>query len=187
MATVAITPEQDAVVAEIFIAAPPTRVFEAITDPQQAPRWWGQEGMYHITEWKGDVRPGGKWSSTGQGVDGTSFKVEGEYLEVDPPRRLVHTWIPSFAGHIKTVVRWELEPTDVHGLHPNGPRRAGTGTLVKLRHEGFAGAPKAALGHYEGWKRVLGWMQAFVEKGETVATRPPVSMPAPAADAKTGS
>ncbi len=33
MATVAITPDQDTVFGEIFIAAPPARVFEAITDP----------------------------------------------------------------------------------------------------------------------------------------------------------
>src|SRR5678816_4341717 len=51
MATVAITPDQDAVVAEIFVAAPPSRVFEAITDPKQVPQWWGQQGMYRITEW----------------------------------------------------------------------------------------------------------------------------------------
>ena len=29
----------------------------------------------------------------GTGADGTSFRVDGEYLEVDPPRLLVHTWI----------------------------------------------------------------------------------------------
>ena len=70
-------------VGEIFIAAPPERVFQAITDPKQAPLWWGQKGMYRITEWKGDVRPGGKWSSAGIGDDGTKFRVDGEYLEVD--------------------------------------------------------------------------------------------------------
>lgn len=171
MVTAAITPDQDAVVAEIFIAAPPARVFEAITDPHQAPCWWGQEGMYRITEWKGDVRPGGMWSSTGVGADGTSFRVEGEYLEVDPPRLLVHTWVASWSGALKTVVRWELEPTDVHGLHSNGPRKAGTGTRLRLRHEGFAAAPAAALSHAEGWKRVLGWLQGFVEKGETADSR----------------
>jgi len=171
MATATITPDQDVVVAEIFIAAPPARVFEAITDPNQTPKWWGQQGIYRITEWKADLRPGGKWSSVGVSNDGSSFLVEGEYLEVDPPRRLVHTWIASWSGSLKTVVRWELEPTDVHGLHPNGPRRAGTGTRVKIRHEGFAGAPAAAAGHAEGWKRVLGWLHGFVEEGETVGTR----------------
>ena len=38
MATATITPDQDAVVAEIFIAAPPARVFQAISDPNQLPR-----------------------------------------------------------------------------------------------------------------------------------------------------
>src|SRR6266853_1505879 len=148
MATVAITPDQDVVTAEIFIAAPPARVFEAITDPYQMPKWWGQQGMYKITEWKGDLRPGGKWSSVGVSVDGSAFRVDGEYLEVDPPRLLVHTWIASWSGPLKTVVRWELEP-------------AAGGTLIRLQHSGFAGAGEGAKAHYEGWQRVLGWMQAF--------------------------
>ncbi|HEV3207147.1 MAG TPA: SRPBCC domain-containing protein [Terriglobales bacterium] len=176
MATATVTPAQDAVYAEIFIAAPPERVFEALTDPQQMPQWWGQQGLYRITEWKGDVRPGGKWSSVGVGADGTSFRVDGEYLEVDPPRLLVHTWIPSYRRPLmKTVVRWELEPHSVHGLHHAGPRKMGTGTMVRLRHEGFAGAPQSAVDHAHGWERVLGWMQAFVENGDTADTREPVS------------
>jgi len=171
MATAAITPDQSTVVGEIFIAAPPARVFQAITDPTQMPLWWGQHGVYRLTECKADVRPGGKWSSVGMGADGKPFRVEGEYLEIDPPHLLVHTWISSWAAQLKTVVRWELEPQSVHGLHPNGPRKAGTGTLVKIRHEGFAGDAAAANGHSEGWKRVLGWLHSYAEKGETVDAR----------------
>ena len=177
MATVTVTPELDSVVGEIFIAAPPERVFQAITDPRQVPQWWGQQGLYRITEWKGDVRPGGKWSSVGVGDDGTSFRVDGEYLEVDPPRLLVHTWVASWTGAQKTTVRWELEPRDVHGLQPSGPRRMGNGTMVRIRHQGFAGDAKAAADHGQGWIRVLGWMQAYVERDETVDSRPPLSSP----------
>jgi uncharacterized protein YndB with AHSA1/START domain len=173
MATLSVTPDQETVVGEVFIAAPPARVFAAITDASQIPRWWGQYGVYQITEWKADVRPGGKWSSIGVGADGKPFRVGGEYLEIDPPRLVSHTWIPCWGGNLETVVRWELEPADVHGLHPSGPKRAGTGTLLKIRHTGFAGAPEAAKGHSEGWTRVLGWMQAFVENGETLETRSP--------------
>jgi len=176
MATTSITPEQDVVTAEIFIAAPPQRVFEALTDPKQAPQWWGQEGLYRITEYRGDVRVGGKWASVGVGADGKEFRVDGEYLEIDPPRRLVYTWIASFMGPQKTTVHWELEPRDVHGLQQSGPRKRGTGTMVKIRHEGFAGVPEAlVVGHSQGWVRVLGWIQAFVEEGKTVDTRPPAS------------
>jgi uncharacterized protein YndB with AHSA1/START domain len=171
MATVTIAPDQNTIFAEIFIAAPPARVFEAITDPNQMPQWWGQHGIHRITAWKADLRPGGKWSSVGAHADGTPFTIEGEYLEIDPPRLLVHTWIPSWTGPLQTVVRWELEPHAVHGLHPSGPRKAGTGTLLKVRQEGFASAPAHLAGHSEGWKRVLGWLQGFVERGETVEAR----------------
>jgi len=175
MATATVTPDKDAVVAEVFIAAPPERVFQAITDPAQQSRWWGQAGVYRITERTADVRPGGKWSSVGVEENGNTFRVEGEYLEVDPPRRLVHTWIASYMGALRTVVYWDLEPQAVHGLHPTGPKKAGTGTMVKLRHEGFAGNAQAALGHGEGWKRVFGWLEAYVVGGETVDTRKPPS------------
>ena len=66
---------------------------------------------------------------------------------------------------------WAMEPQTVNALHPGGPRKAGTGTFVKVTHEGFAGDLKSAKDHGEGWKRVLGWMQAFVETGATVETR----------------
>lgn len=171
MATTQITPDNNAVVAEIFIAAPPDRVFQALTDPNQMPQWWGQKGMYRVTECKSDLRPGGKWSSLGVGADGTSFRVDGEYLEIDRPRLLVYTWNPSFAHLLKTTVRIELEARDIHGLQHRGAQRVGTGTLVKIRQEGFAGNLELAKDHGEGWSRVLGWMQAFVEKGETVDAR----------------
>jgi uncharacterized protein YndB with AHSA1/START domain len=165
MATASITPDQDTVVAEIFIAAPPARVFQAISDPAQLPRWWGQDGLYHVTSSTMDVRPGGKWRSEGLYADGKSFYVEGEYLEVDPPHLLVYTWIGSFHT-TKTVVRWELEAQTVHGLAPSGPKKSGTGTLVRVRHAGFAGDLEQAKSHGEGWKRVLGWLEAFVTQEE---------------------
>ena len=161
MATAVITPDQNAVIAEIFIAAPPARVFQAISDPAQLPRWWGQDGLYHVTKSTMDVRPGGKWRSDGVGADGQPFYVEGEYLEVEPPRRLVHTWVGSY-DQTKTIVHWELEAQPISALHPGGPKRSGTGTKVRVRQEGFAGNLASATGHGEGWKRVLGWLEAFV-------------------------
>jgi uncharacterized protein YndB with AHSA1/START domain len=72
------------------------------------------------------------------------------FRKVDPPRLLVYTWIPSWTSDLKTAVRWELTPQN-------------SGTLLKLRHSGFAGNTKAAQDHGNGWPRVLDWMQAFVE------------------------
>lgn len=171
MATAQITPDHDVVTAEIFIAAPPARVFEAITDPKQTAQWWGQKGIYRLTATHADARPGGKWFSEGVSEAGDPFRVEGEYLQIEPPRLLVHTWKPSYRNLPDTVVRWELEATDMHGLQHGGPARMGTGTLVKIRHSGFAGNVEGVTSHGEGWKRVLGWIQGFVERGETVDTR----------------
>jgi uncharacterized protein YndB with AHSA1/START domain len=162
MATITMTPAQDAILVELFIDAPPARVFEAISDPAQVLQWWGQEGMYRTTRWQGDLRVGGSWRSEGLGADGSAFHVSGEYLEVDTPRLLVYTWIASWTGDLKTTVRWELTPQ-------NG------GTLLKVRHSGFAGNTHAAQDHSNGWQRVLGWMQAFVEKGDTIDSRRPLS------------
>ena len=175
MATIAITRDQNTIEAEIFVAAPRERVFQALTDPNQTPRWWGQKGMYKVTRSEADFRPGGKYCSEGEGIDGTKFRVEGEYLEIDPPRLIVQTWVPSFSNVKGTVVRWELESRPVHGLQTSGPNRMGTGTLVKLRHTGFADNRPSAEDHAQGWQRVLGWMRAFVENGETVDTREPMS------------
>jgi len=171
MATDQVSPDNDVVTAELLIAAPPARVFEAISDPAQTAKWWGQKGLYRVTSTRADVRVGGKWLTEGVSESGKPFSVGGEYLEVDPPRLLVHTWNPSYSDLVDTVVRWELEPRDVHGLQGRGPARVGTGTVVKIRHSGFAGDLAQAQGYGEGWVRVLGWMQAFVEKGETVETR----------------
>jgi uncharacterized protein YndB with AHSA1/START domain len=170
MATAHLTPDNDSVVVEVFVAAPPSRVFDAITDARQTSQWWGQKGLYRVTESQSDVRPGGKWLTSGVGDDGTEFSVRGEYLEVEPPRLLVHTWKPSYSDLGETVVRWELEPQDVHGLH-QGPHKVGTGTLVRICHSGFRGNHEQCKSHGDGWVRVLSWMQAFVEAGTTVETR----------------
>ena len=163
MATATTSHDQDSIQAEVHIDAPPGRVFQALTDPRQLMQWWGQRGIYHHTDWKGDVRPGGAWRSDGvSDTDGSPYHVGGEYVEVDPPRLISYTWIASWSGPLQTLVRWELEA-------------APGGTMVRMRHSGFAGATAAVQGHYQGWLRVIAWMQAFVEKGETVETRPAIT------------
>lgn len=161
MASITVTPDGDTIVSEIQIAASPERVFQALIEPQQVLQWWGQAGVYRCTEFEADLRPSGKWRSAGEGGDNGQFTVMGEYLEVDSPRLLVYSWVASWTGDVKTTVRWELEPTS-------------KGTLVKIRHSGLAAHPEVAQS-YRGWPRMLGWLQAFIEEGETVAMRAPLS------------
>ena len=161
MVSMNVAPDRDAIVSEIYIAAPPERIFQALVEPQRVVQWWGQAGIYRCREFEGDLRPGGKWRSAGDGGDGDPFTVTGEYLEVDAPRVLAYSWVASWTGDIKTIVRWELQPTN-------------NGTLVRIRHSGLAAHPEVAQS-YRGWPRMLSWLQAFIEKGETVEMRTPMS------------
>ena len=159
--TITIPRNHDTIEAEILIAAPPERIFEALIEPQQVVQWWGQAGIYQCTEFTSDLRVGGKWRSAGLGGQSGHFTVSGEYLEIDSPRALTYSWVASWTGDVKTTVRWELEPVE-------------QGTRVRLKHSGLAAHPEMARA-YQGWPRMLGWLQAFLEKGETVAMRRPVS------------
>ena len=161
MATPRVTSNLDELVSEISIAAPPERIFQALIDPAQVVQWWGQSGLYRCTEFQCDLRRGGKWRCAGVSGDHKRFEAFGEYLEIDPPRLLVHSWVASWTGEVKTIVRWELEPTR-------------QGTLVRIRHCGLAAHPELAQS-YSGWPRILGWLQALLERGETVDDRRPVS------------
>jgi uncharacterized protein YndB with AHSA1/START domain len=180
MATAILTADNDAIEAEIFIAAPPARVFKAIVDPKQRAQWWGVKSSappkagvnpFRVVDATSDLRVGGKWTNEGVTGDGHKFHMEGEYLEINPPRLLVHTRTADFVGLFETVVRWELEPREVHGLHASGTHKVGTGTLLKVRHSGFASHLEQANSHYAGWCASLGWLKNFIEKGETMDTR----------------
>jgi uncharacterized protein YndB with AHSA1/START domain len=152
--------DADSIVNEIQIAAPPDRVFHALTDPQQVVRWWGGKGAgatFRCTEFAADLRVGGRWQSAGVTSEGGRFEIVGEYLEIDPPHRLAQTWVSSWTGDIETTVRWELEATS-------------QGTLLRIRHSALAAHPELASS-YRGWPTMLAWIQGLLERGETVDDR----------------
>jgi uncharacterized protein YndB with AHSA1/START domain len=49
-------------------------------------------GVFDTREWTGDVRVGGRWQASGV-ARGNPYALEGEFIAVDPPGKLVHTWI----------------------------------------------------------------------------------------------
>jgi len=150
--------DQDALVSKIHIAAEPERVFQALIDPAQVPQWWGQKGVYRCETYEADLRVGGEWRSAGIGRDGGPFEVKGKFLEIDSPRLLRYTWVASWTGSAETTIECQLTATQ-------------NGTQVTITHSGLAGHPELAQS-YRGWPRMLGWLQAFLEKGETAGTRP---------------
>lgn len=138
------------ILASVEIAAAPERVFRALTDPNELVRWWGSPDTYRTEEWTADLRVGGRWQARGHGVDGRGFTVQGEFLEVDPPRRLVQTWAPDWEGGFVTTITYRLDPI------------GGGGTRLTLRHEGFGEHRDSCRSHGMGWERVLGWLRDHV-------------------------
>jgi uncharacterized protein YndB with AHSA1/START domain len=68
-------------VRELRIAARPETIFEFFVDPQKIVRWKGRLASL-------DPRPGGGFLVDFNGDD----IAAGEYVEIDPPNRVVFTW-----------------------------------------------------------------------------------------------
>lgn len=108
------------VLATVELPAPPERVFKALMG-SEITRWWEGTGLtsFKTTEFTGDVKPGGKWCASGPGAE-RPYALEGQFLVVDAPTRLVHTFGPP--GMPPSTCSYDLEAID-------------GGTRVTLRHE----------------------------------------------------
>jgi uncharacterized protein YndB with AHSA1/START domain len=157
MVTTVVTADQDAVVTEVQIAAPPERVFQALVDPRQVMQWW-TSAECQIESFTMEPRKNGRWSydtkSTTDSVSGVNkFHCEGEVLEYDPPRLLAYSWVANWHDdkNRRTVVRWELTPQK-------------GGTAVKVTHSGLAQENAARRDYSGGWPGLVEQLRKFVEK-----------------------
>ena len=118
---------------EVRIAAPPETVFGFWTDPARMARWMGRDIRL-------DPRPGGEFRIDYNGSDIAS----GQFVEVDPPSRIVLTWGWEAPGDATppgaSTVEVDLVPD-------------GDGTILRLRHSGLVAG--AVSGHAEGWDSFL--------------------------------
>jgi uncharacterized protein YndB with AHSA1/START domain len=88
--TTVTTPSELEIRVERVFDAPRDHVFSIWTNADLIPEWWGDGTVVEQM----DVRPGGTYRfRTNFGV------VEGEFREVDPPERLVQT----FMNHLQTL------------------------------------------------------------------------------------
>ncbi len=152
-----ITATDDRIVAEIRIAAPPERVFKALTDQGELALWFTNPEC-PVKVWEMDARLGGRYRyATKKGtvvVNGVSeFECHGEILEFDPPRLLTYSWIANWhnAKSPRTVVRWELAPY-------------AAGTHLKVTHSGLDQDDVARKDYGSGWPGVLEMLKNFTEK-----------------------
>ncbi|MGC4094933.1 MAG: SRPBCC domain-containing protein [Polyangiaceae bacterium] len=141
----------------VEIRKPPERVFRALTSDEIV-KWWGSDDTYRNTGFTAELRVGGKWRAEGLGKDGTTFAVQGEYLEIDPPHKVVMTWAPTWDGNAVTTLTYQLDAT-------------AEGTRITLHHSGFDGRSESCAGHSQGWERVLGWLSDYLVPAEVTAQK----------------
>ena len=151
---------------EIFIKAPRETVWDALTTPEWALRY-GYQCPLVI-----DLRAGGSYRqlpSDGMKAGGwqSDVVVDGEFLEVDRPSKLVQTWQPHFGSEVDaegpTRVTFELSEygagvTKLRVIHDleNAPLTFATVTTSEPNMGG-------------GWSWILNDLKSVVETGSTLA------------------
>ncbi|HEX3335089.1 MAG TPA: SRPBCC domain-containing protein [Jatrophihabitans sp.] len=148
----------------VWIKTTPEAVWEAITSPD----WTDRYGYGGIPEY-GDMTPGTKYVTNAgvgmQAVGVTGPIIDGELLEIDPPKRFVLTWRmlmdPDAEAEGFTRVEYDITPQD--------------GGVVRLTvtHD-VTGAPLIAAmidgsnedaGAGGGWAWILSDLKSLLETG----------------------
>ena len=136
---------------EIYIRTTPERLWEAITDPQIRAKYNFGAGV--SSDWK----PGSRLEMAT--LDGSFVLGEGEVLEADPPRRLVHTMTALWGEDVKAEgasrVTWDIEPV------------ADSCRLTVTHDELREGANDQLYG---GWPMIISGLKTWLETGELLTT-----------------
>jgi uncharacterized protein YndB with AHSA1/START domain len=140
----------------IEIAAPPDRVWRALTNAEELSAWFQ-------VKIEGEMVPGTEvWmTSVHPAHAGQRFRVR--FTEMNAPRRLVWEWHP---GEVDPAVDYSREPwtTVTFTLELSGG-----GTRLSVSETGFdaislARRAKVYQDNSQGWAEVLVWLQTYVEK-----------------------
>jgi uncharacterized protein YndB with AHSA1/START domain len=154
----------------VYIKATPQAIWDAITKPE----WTEKYGYGGLADY--DLRPGGIAHAHADpamiaGAEGSGYTVpdliiDGEVIEVDPPRKLVQTWRmlmdPDLANEAFSQLTWEI-----------GDGKDGVSTLT-VTHD-LTDAPRTAVlvsggmadeGAGGGWSWILSDLKTLLETGE---------------------
>ncbi|MFZ0386958.1 MAG: metalloregulator ArsR/SmtB family transcription factor [Solirubrobacteraceae bacterium] len=136
---------------EIYIQTSPGRLWEAITDPEVRTRY--QFGARIDSDWA----PGSDYTVRHVGSPGGL--IEGENLEIDPPRRLVQSfravWDDDVAAEGTSRVTWEIEPV-------------GDSCRLTVTHDQLRDGADEHL--YGGWPMILSGLKTWLETGTQLTT-----------------
>lgn len=93
------------VIATRVFNAPPQLVFDAYTQPEHVRHWWGLDASTMIV-CDIDLRVGGAYRYASREADGNEVAFGGEFREITPPSRVVHTEffdVPEYRDTISIV------------------------------------------------------------------------------------
>ena len=137
---------------EIYIRTTPERLWEAIIDPEIRSKYNFGVGMV-----LSELKPGSHFEMSSPQAQG--LLGEGEILEVDPPRRLVHSMVALLSDEVKSEgtsrVTWEIEPI-------------GDSCRLTLTHDQLREGANTQI--YGGWPMVLSGLKTWLETGELLTT-----------------
>ncbi|WP_073385769.1 ArsR/SmtB family transcription factor [Jatrophihabitans endophyticus] len=136
---------------EIYIRTTPERLWQAIVDPDVRARY--QFGARVESGWT----PGSSYRVEHPGA--ADALVEGENIEVEPPRRLVQTyhaiWDDTIAAEGTSRVTWEIEPVD-------------DTCRLTVTHDELRENVDPHL--YGGWPMMLSGLKTWLETGAELTT-----------------
>jgi uncharacterized protein YndB with AHSA1/START domain len=136
---------------EIYIKTTPERLWEAITDSEMRQKYNFGVGV------ESDWSPGSRYE--GVHPQASAALVEGENLEVDPPRRLVQSFTALWSDDVKregtSRVTWEIEPVE-------------DSCRLTVTHDQMREDAHAEI--YGGWPQILSGLKTLLETGESLTT-----------------
>jgi len=149
------TAEMSRIDRSIDIAAPPDRVFRALTNPDEVAAWFR-------VKVEGRFAPGAEVWMTSTQAEYAGIRFSVRIKELTPPRRVVWEWHP---GAVDPAVDYSREPvtTVTFDIQPTG-----AGTRVTVSETGFdqialARRAKVYADNTQGWATVVGWLKDHVE------------------------
>jgi len=133
-----------------YIRSTPEKVYEAITKPEIARRYWGHE---NVSDWK----PGSTWQHV-RANEQRSVELVGKVVEAAPPTRLVITWANASQAadpDSYSRVSFDIAPYD---------------EMVRLTvtHDELEAGSGMAKGIQQGWPIVLSSLKSMLETGQGI-------------------
>ena len=123
------------------LKAPPEKVYQAWTQPEQMIRWWGVTPHPKTPIAETDLRVGGRFKVQFWAPTGEHNSVSGVYREVVPNRKLSFTWAWQSTPERESLVTIDILP-------------ATDGSMLTLTHEQFTDEA-ARDDHRKGWMHAL--------------------------------